>query len=418
VKLWKDIPGLLLVRLLGLGLQLVVQLVVGRLAGPAGLGLLQLFTSWTCVAGEAAALGRPVHAMRTLAVSREGAGRSGLDAYLSRQVRAIAAPWFVMLIIALPVLLQLKRGRFILLVMLAAGGFALLRLFSESLKALARPAVSVLVETCVPAIAVLLLCAALWWTGDAVRGEQLILSMAAGILLAVLMLAAVLARRLADSRDQGDAVADARWSELLPLWGGGLLSILLMQLPFLFLPFYADVESTGQFALAYKLVNLVSVVLLLLASLYGPRFASAWRDAPAELSRLLWQSQYSSFALFAAPALLLLLGGRWLLGLFGAEFVEAQPLLLVLLCGQLINAVTGLPGLLLNMAGRGRDEFHSLLLSLALASAGCLWLGPAHGAMGIAVAYSGALAFKNLLSWSLARRVLRAVPGDAEELIS
>ncbi len=416
----RDITGLLCLRLAGLGLQLAAQLVVGRLAGPAGLGIVQLFTSWTCVLGEVSALGRPSHAMKSLAVARDRASRQGLDRYLSQQVRGIALPWGVALLLALPVILGLKeRGEFILLVLLASGCFALLRLFSEGLKALERPGISVLVETCGPSLAVLLACAGLWLGGKDIGGAALAISLAVGFALSMLVLAVLLAARLlqnsSDKVGGADTVAPSTLSALLPFWGGGVLSILLAQLPFLLLPFYADVNTTGQFALAYKLVNLVGAILLLMAAIYGPRFARAWHDSPEALRSLLWHSQRSALLLFAAPALALLLFGAPILAFFGEGFGAARPCLLILLGGQLVNAATGLPGVLLNMAGQARLEIRCLLLALLVACAGCLWLGPEYGALGVAVAYSLALAIKNLASWGLAWQLSRRTPAAARE---
>ena len=49
--------------------QFATQLVVGALAGASGLGVLQLLTSWTCIAGEALAMGLPSRAMRQVSVA-------------------------------------------------------------------------------------------------------------------------------------------------------------------------------------------------------------------------------------------------------------------------------------------------------------------------------------------------------------
>ena len=52
-------PALVLIasRCVAVPLQMASQVAVGALAGPAGLGVLQLFTSWTCFVGEMLAQG-------------------------------------------------------------------------------------------------------------------------------------------------------------------------------------------------------------------------------------------------------------------------------------------------------------------------------------------------------------------------
>ena len=65
------LPGLALTGSRGLTLlaQFATQIIVGILAGASGLGTLQLFTSWVCMAGEVLALGLPARAMRQVAVA-------------------------------------------------------------------------------------------------------------------------------------------------------------------------------------------------------------------------------------------------------------------------------------------------------------------------------------------------------------
>lgn len=402
----RQVTTLLTVRLVGVGLQIAVQLLVGRLAGPAGLGLLQLFTSWTCVLGEAAATGRPTLSMRALAVARDRASPPALDTYLSSQVRGIGFPWLAALLVSLPIALHAgDKGTLVFLAILSAGSFALLRLFADGLKALGSPNAGVLIENCVPAATLLVLCAGLWLAGSGLPEYALPVALTLGFFLSMLLTTGLLAARVASGSGVKPVVPAANWEDLLPLWGTGLLSILFLQLPFLWLPLYSDAATLGQFALAYKLVNLVSTVLLLLAALYGPRFARAWSESPGELPGLLWESQLSALCLYLPPALVLLAGGGTVLALFGEGFRAGQSFLFILLAGQFVNALTGLPGLLLNMAGAGRQEFSCLLVTMALACAGFLLFGPRLGAEGVALVYSAALAFKNLVSWWLAWRL-------------
>ena len=65
--------------------QFAAQLAVGTLAGASGLGVLQLFTSWTCIAGEVLGLGLPTRAMRQVSVAyaagqADGGGGDGVAA--------------------------------------------------------------------------------------------------------------------------------------------------------------------------------------------------------------------------------------------------------------------------------------------------------------------------------------------------
>ena len=81
--------------------------------------------------------------------------------------------------------------------------------------------------------------------------------------------------------------------------------------------------------------------------------------------------------------------------------------MLLLAAGHLVNAATGLPGLLLNMAGQARAEFMTVLFTLLAGLPLTGWLGHAYGAAGVALAFSVMVATKNLASYLLARRLLQ-----------
>jgi len=408
LKRFTKLAVLILLRLVGVGLQFAVQLVVARLTGAAGLGLLQVFSTWTCVLGEAIASGHPAHAMKTMAIAKDYSASAQLQAYLRRALVHMLLVWCLALVFALLLSqLELPHERVLWMAVGAAILFAVLRVMSEALKSLAGASTSVFVENAGPALILLLGC--MFWSLQAgpVAVEDLIVVYGAGFGICALLLWLVCRWRLQRLSGGDTQPLAAPLTELAPLWGVGLLSILFMQLPFLFMPYYASAAEIGQFALAFKLVNLISTILLLLGAIYGPRFArlidqADWRA----LARELWSSQYTALLLYLPALVLLIAFAGPLLGMFGADFAEAERFLWILAAGQLVNAATGLPGLLLNMGGGSRQELACLALSLVLATAGALLVGPHWGASGIAAVYSGMLAGKNLASLALAWRAV------------
>ena len=195
--------------------------------------------------------------------------------------------------------------------------------------------------------------------------------------------------------------------ELLSLWGIGVLSICFLQLPFIVLPIYVDAAQIGVFAVAHKLINVVTTLLLLLAAIFGPAFArqAAQCDAAGMLD-LLRRTQLISTAVFLPVSLTLIALANPLAQLFGEDFGDLQIYLVILTAGQLINAATGLAGVMLNMAGAASKELSTLVIAMILALGGSLWIGPEFGAIGLACVFSGSIAFKNIASYALARHHL------------
>ena len=402
--------------------QFAAQLVVGMSAGAAGLGILQLFTSWTCIAGELLGLGWPGRAMRQVAVDY-AAGRGALvEGVLRGARRNILQAWLLLVLAGIPLLLLWlvqagpvsgEYGRLILAVFLTAPLFALLRLYADSLKAAGAALPAVTLESLTSPLALLLVCGACWLAGQKVAAVTLVATFGVSLALTTLALRHSLRRqlsRLVQREDNpGSPAATAPRGDLFYLWGTGVLSIAFVHLPFLVMPLYVDPAEIGVFAVAHKLINIVTTLLLILAAVYGPAFArcAAHRDRAA-LRALLRRTQLISTAVFFPAALALVALSPYLARLFGEDFGDLQIFLCLLAAGHLVNAATGLSGVLLAMAGLASREATSLLITLIITLALSLWVGPRYGATGLAMVFSGSIALKNIASWLLARQFLNS----------
>lgn len=402
-------------RGLGVLAQTAVQLAVAALGGTQSLGLLQLLTSWTGFLGEVLGAGYPSRAMRDVAILQEHGAGPGIRRLLRRagaQILMLAAA-FAPVAGALLLFAASRRAAAALAfaVVLAAPLFALTRLCSEALKALGRPLLAVSAENLAAPLAVLALCAVLALGQRMLPATLLVAATLAGMLTGLLLLGVRLRAVLAALPECGkagcpDSVTTGR--EQLRLWGVSLLNIAFLQLPFFLLPLFADVAAVGHYAVAHKLLNIITTLLILLAAIYGPRFArsAATADAASQ-RRLLQQTQLLSLGIFLPAAAALLLAAEPLARLFSLPPHSLPALLSVLAAGQLVNAATGLAGVLLNMSGAARLELRILLAALVLTTLAALLLGARHGALGVAIAASGGIALRNLASYTVA---LRRIP--------
>ena len=95
-------------RSAAVAIQFLCQLTIANLAGAAGLGLFQLFSSWTCILGEIMAQGLPARMMRVISVGYD----RGDYAYCREQMRVASkrvrypARWILAILILALVLAQ------------------------------------------------------------------------------------------------------------------------------------------------------------------------------------------------------------------------------------------------------------------------------------------------------------------------
>ncbi|MFT4797994.1 MAG: O-antigen/teichoic acid export membrane protein [Candidatus Azotimanducaceae bacterium] len=177
-----------------------------------------------------------------------------------------------------------------------------------------------------------------------------------------------LLRLLGGASNRRAAAPILTWREHSPYWVTALVSIGFLNFPFLVLPYLAPLTEIGAFAFAFKLLNLSTTILLMLSANYGPGFARcAAAGDKAGARKLLVQTQQLSMLLYVPLVAILISSFQWIHPLFGEGFGQGFSILLVLAAGQLVSAMTGLSGQLLNMSGAGANEMNIQLASLLLA---------------------------------------------------
>ncbi|MEP5568002.1 MAG: lipopolysaccharide biosynthesis protein [Halioglobus sp.] len=418
VALWTRFGGSLMLavsRCFAVGIQFLLQIVVGALAGPAGIGVLQLFASWSCTLGEVVARGLPVWSMRVVAIeTAEGRGdvaKFNLRWAANRLLRgsimlgALAALVGAVFWGHLQTLLGGDYGGLLIAVILGTPLFALVRLGAEALKGAGVPLQAVTLENVVIPCVLLLVCGFCWFYERPLDGPLILVASCVALAVTLLLIWKRLLNKLSEaSTPSVEADTPLRsTSDLNALWVNSVLAILFMQLPFLLLPWYASPDDIGVYAVAYKLLNVVTTMLLLLSAVFGPAFArAASSDDPGELWRLLKRTQQVSSLIFFPLCLIVLLAVDELSGLFNLPSQELQNYLLILAAGQTVNALTGLSGMLLNMCGEAKLEMKALLASIFVALIATPIIGPAYGVVGLAVLFSSVLVIKSLLSYSTA----------------
>ena len=160
---------------------------------------------------------------------------------------------------------------------------------------------------------------------------------------------------------------------------------------------YVAEEDLALLAIAMRLALLVPMILTAVNMVVSPKFAAHYHKGELKETE---DVLAKSLKLLAVVSLLvfstMVLFGDDVLGIFGQQYIEAGVLLSILVCGQLINAMTGPSGKLLMMSGFEKDVRSSSMIVAALGLALALYLTAKHGVYGAAIATALTISAQNI----------------------
>lgn len=213
-----------------------------------------------------------------------------------------------------------------------------------------------------------------------------------------------------------------RWPVSGELFGSGgsfYLSSLINQivLPWAAIVFLgawgADAEA-GQYAISRRLAMFISFGYLAVESMTGPRFAALFgRQDMAAVRDLACRASLLMVAVAVPIAAVFITAPVWVMSWFGPDFESGWLILVILACGQLINALTGSVANLLLMSGNDVYFRNASFLAGATNLLLCVWLIPLLGGVGAAIAAAASVAALNLTGLLIVWRRLGFLPFPA-----
>ena len=204
-----------------------------------------------------------------------------------------------------------------------------------------------------------------------------------------------------------------------PLLGTGLVTFALSSVNVLLLGVLSEPAEAGFYGASVRMLPVVFVVHQNAAQLFyayaSERFVD--RDMPAVNALYKRTASWSIWSALGT-AMLLVVWGSDILGLFGPGFAAGAPVLSVLVIGQAVAAMTGSCGKAMIAMGRIRQNMVNVITMLCLNVVLCLLLIPEHGALGAACAATVA---RSLVRIALAAQVwwaFRIHPWSKDSLIA
>lgn len=169
----------------------------------------------------------------------------------------------------------------------------------------------------------------------------------------------------------------------------------------------ADAADSALFGVAQRVANLVNFLLIGVNVVVTPRFARFWREKKIDKIRDVALKSTAAISVAALPIVcVLVIFPKTFLGLFKPGYVDAAPLLVILVLSQFFNVLTGSVNQLLSMCEMEHDLRNIVVLSgfaslLLTALFTLFW-----GVMGAAVASAISLLLQNLAAVFVVRKKL------------
>jgi len=184
----------------------------------------------------------------------------------------------------------------------------------------------------------------------------------------------------------------------------------------LILEMFVPLAEVGIYGAASRIALLARVINTGTDSIVAPRIASSW--AVRNMGSM--QRNVDKTIALTAPPTILLVGGlilvhRPLLRIMGTQFVEGAQVMIILLVGIAVQALTGPCGNVVALTDNEKFNARTMMVAAAVLVVACFIAAPLGGKVGVAIAVSTVNVGWNLVLTGFARRKLgiRTYPSPA-----
>lgn len=381
----------------------VITLLLARLMGASGFGVYSFAFAAATLLTVPAVLGMAPLVVRTVAAASTAQEWGRLRGALRRANQAVLVSSATLVGVAALFGLALREARPEVVTAYWTGLtlvplLALATVRQAAMQGLGRVVAGRVPETLLMPAAFLTL-VAVAYSSDSLTGASAVALHVAAAFLALLVGTALLARSLpVEVRRTRHEYDDRAWARaLVPLILVNGIGALTLRFDVLLLGVVRGPAEAGVFAVVERAAGLCAFFLTAAAYPMSPLLARLWTAGRAiEMQRVVTQAARLIFAGSLVVAVPLVLFGAPLLGLFGAEFRTGHAALVVLCLGQLVNAGTGVVGLVLMMTGHESEVARSVAVAAATGITASVVLVPILGLIGAATGVTLGLTVLNL----------------------
>jgi O-antigen/teichoic acid export membrane protein len=276
-----------------------------------------------------------------------------------------------------------------------------LRLHGAALRGLRYILYQPMTEAVRPALVLIIVGFIYWFVWPNPDPEVALSAQLAGTASLALLTYLLLSRLLpSDAKNTKPDYETSRWvKSALPFVFAAGMQILNKETSIVMLGIMQEPEDVGLFRVAQRGALLIPFGLQAVNMAIAPTISQMFTNGEKErLQRMISKSILAVMAFAIPVALVLMLGGKWVIPfVFGQEYALAYIPLIILCLGQLINVSMGSVGVILNMIGLERYTARGVAIAAVASVVLNATLIPIYGKIGAAIATSTSLMLWNVL---------------------
>lgn len=388
-------------------LSLVLGILLARNLGAEGYGVYAYAFAVMALLMVPAEAGVPTLIMREIAANHARGHWPLLRGALIRAFQFVGVTSSAIALIGLIVLWligpRLSEAQYLTMVfMLLVLPFAvLIKTTSAALRGLLHVLTGQALRMLLQPLTVILLLGTLFYSLPEYRQPQLAMAgQIAGGLFVLSVALWMLWRRMPEpARVASPEYQDAQWRRsILPLTLFGAAGIVQQSADIIMLGWFRSSAEVGFYRVGTQGAAVATLGLHAINAVVGPHFSRLYTAGDmARLQKLVTRSAQAAIVAASPVALLFVVGGGQIASwVFGPEFAASHGALAILAVGQVVNAIFGSVGLLLNMTGHEARCAQVFWQAAGLNVLLNLMFIPAFGLEGAAVASVASVAYWNL----------------------
>lgn len=398
--------GAFIVKITGAGVLFGLHVLLARLLGVGQYGIYVYAITWLNILAILCLLGFQTSLVRFIAEYNVKQQWGLLRGILRRSTQIVLSFSILVGIIAAIIIFFLRHrlsGELAIAFYIAFGLlpiFALCRLREAALRALKHVVQSeLLLKIIRPALLAAFVAFLFMTVSNSLRATHVISCNLAVLVIVFFTGTVLLHKALPEPASQAEpAYAQRQWLKVSPpllLIAG--MHIILKRTDIIMIGAILGPDDAGIYSAASRISNLVVFALMAINAILAPMVSELYHTGrKQELQRIITLAARAIFVFTLMVSIALAVSGKFVLSLFGLEFIIAYVPLLILLCGQIVNALAGSVGLIMTMTGHQNQAGAIVAVSAAVNIMLNALLIPLMGLIGAAISTAFTMVLWNI----------------------